>query len=223
MDDKYYCNICNYSTGDHSNWHKHKKTKKHLEKILLLTQKGDTFTNVSSVDSITSESSNSQTKTSSSKCKLNMKKSNVIPVFTPDNFHSDAENDKIRYKCAYCEIEFKTNSGLYKHKKTCQYKEKADHAGLEDKINILKEQNTYLENVNKSDVLNLTKAFNKGYKQKEITHMGNDNRCNTCYNEGRIQGILDCIKVMEEKTKSIWDNELNELKAGFKTMQDKLK
>jgi hypothetical protein len=74
-----------------------------------------------------------------------MKKSNVIPVFTPDSFHSDAENDKVRFKCAYCEIEFKTNSGLYKHKKTCQYKEKADHAGLEDKINILKEQNNYLK------------------------------------------------------------------------------
>ena len=32
-------------------------------------------------------------------------------------------------------------------------------------INMLKEQNNYLRDVNKLDVLNLTKAFNKGYEK----------------------------------------------------------
>jgi hypothetical protein len=123
MNDKYYCNICNYTTGDHSNWYKHKRTKKHLEKVMHMpVEFNDIKINTKDLSSDNDESSE--------KRKPVMKKK---------------EEEQIRFKCAYCDIEFKTNSGLYKHKKTCQYKEKADHAGLEDKLNILKEQNNYLK------------------------------------------------------------------------------
>lgn len=41
MDNKFYCNICNYSTDKHFNFNKHLTTKKHIDKQLLLSSKNE--------------------------------------------------------------------------------------------------------------------------------------------------------------------------------------
>ena len=38
-------------------------------------------------------------------------------------------------------------------------------------------------------------------KQKEIIHMGNNNRCNTCYNDGYNQALTDVKRIIDKRIK----------------------
>lgn len=60
-------------------------------------------------------------------------------------------------------------------------------------------------------------------KKKTITHIGNDDRCETCFNDGYFKAILDCKKIIVDwhgLANKKWDTR-NELIEEFEKIINK--
>ena len=87
----YICKLCNYDTGDYSNYNRHKKTKKH---IILNGVKSTLVDN-----------------------NIVQKKQDMLTVSTTKNLVSIKNTNN--YYCEKCKVNFKHKSSLSRHKKTC--------------------------------------------------------------------------------------------------------
>jgi hypothetical protein len=54
-----------------------------------------------------------------------------------------------------------------------------------------------------STVIPLELQDNKQTKEKEIIHLGDDNKCNTCFNQGKLSQIEDEIRFLDDKDCSL--------------------
>ena len=126
---KYICKLCNYESGDFSNYNRHNKSKKHL----LKSNEDDK--NIFDVSK------------NVSKCIQNVSKC----------IQPKSDNEAIIYKCDQCDKKYKYSQGLSKHKKNCKKEDvdalkskinfletqlyKQEKESLSKQINILEESN----------------------------------------------------------------------------------
>ena len=93
---KYECKCCNYNTGRKSDFTKHISTAKHINYIKIESLE---------LNGIKKLSDNN-----------NLNENNNCDYLSVNNIQ---KNIKIKHICSQCNIEFKTQSGLWKHKKKC--------------------------------------------------------------------------------------------------------
>ena len=116
---EYLCKICNYKTTDRSNWAKHKKSSKHLEKVHILPHKFSQLAEVSH------------------------SLANRLPV----NNNKSNTGDTIRHLCTFCNMDFAHKSSLSKHKKRCADKKMQEKdKEIENKLKKKEFEMIYQEN-----------------------------------------------------------------------------
>ncbi len=159
---KYNCELCDYHTDNRTSYYQHKQGQKHQEKVGKQDDISNNFQCMSKSGNNFSINLNSLSDTENS------------PINT------EIFNDTNVYKCRYCGIIFKTNSGLYKHNKKCTTKNEIEiKKSVENKINevkidfILKEKELIqqqLEEIKKEKEKQLEKTeklLEKSEKEKE--------------------------------------------------------
>ncbi len=115
---KYNCTLCNYLSDDRKNFSHHKKTKKHQENVSKQPNISKMFPQIS--NDFQTENNNTEDQ-------------NIL-------YSDEKSNEECKYKCSECNIYFKTNSGLYKHNKTCKNKQIEQIKNSCEKEIILKEK-----------------------------------------------------------------------------------
>ena len=109
---QYYCEFCNYTAKNSSNFINHKKTKKHNQ--LSVVKSNITVQNTSLKLAETSKSLAAQASTCNENSAISEKK----------------------YICKFCNLEFKHDSSYYRHKKNCS----SNDNKLLNKIEILEKE-----------------------------------------------------------------------------------
>lgn len=136
---KFTCIECNYSTDDHGNWSKHKKSKKHIKN-------GNKTSNID------------VQKTGPSMCTSTQLR---LTSTTPHFYNDSNKNNVIKatYKCTYCELAYTRQDNLIRHLKICNEKD-SKHKLLEEQFEKYKLERD-LEFKNKEETLILKSEVEK--------------------------------------------------------------
>ena len=136
---KFTCIDCNYSTDDHGNWSKHKKSKKHIKN-------GNKVSNIDVQKNGPSMCTSTQLRLTST---------------TPHFYNDSNKNNVIKatYKCTYCELAYTRQDNLIRHLKICNEKD-SKHKLLEEQFEKYKLERD-LEFKNKEETLILKSEVEK--------------------------------------------------------------
>ena len=179
----YECKMCNFSSQIKCNYNRHLSTKKHLQKMSLMTKMGqneegnEEIEEGKKIKKITVQNQNSLSffeksphlmchfcqKTFSrtdnlkrhiSVCKLNAPTLKFLKV--PKE--SKNEEKKINFRCQFCQNDYQTKSGLNRHLRKCALRQKS-YDDQQHQIELLQNNLKILGDTIGRDVTSVIKRF----------------------------------------------------------------
>ena len=144
---KYFCDCCNYDAKVKSSFDKHLKTKKHQENKMRVNQKSTKSQHLVNLESTKSQHF--------------------------ENSYIQEINDNPRFKCKYCEKNFKFKQSMYKHiKYTCKQNKDEDFKEL---ARLLNENQRQIVGMKDKQIEAMEKQIDKLINKLQIQNVNNGN------------------------------------------------